>query len=1681
MATLPGVKLCLFMLVFNTVQNGERNHVLADGNIALGKAAFQTSTNWDADGPASRAVDGNTDPDLTNGKSCTHTNGEDNASWWVDLGQAYMVDRVVIYNRMDWGPERLNPFNIHIGDSDQVSANPMCGGNHQIDVTKPSMSVPCPGMRGRYLGVRLPGSNRKLSLCEVKIFPGETPGAMAALTTTQSPPTTLSVSTATTPGQKTAYGCRHEYLQLSCAEGETLWVLDANFGRTSTTHPCSSCNNCPTDCRAASSLSVVRSACQGQRQCSVLAHHSVFGDPCSGINKYLEASYRCITGAGWLERSAEWVITATKTSYPNSGGPDKVLDGDSESHWNPVVSDSWFITFDLGVPHTLSKISLTNFGDTAHDILNFRLQTSLVSSPYVWKNVMRPAETNVAATANPQEFGDLSFTGRFWRFNVTKTHGALQPWLRELNFFGARLETDCFGAEIAIHYGVTLQFCADACCAASSCLSFQYNSGSSCYLKTKLCSGAEKVYTGGGNMYDWFVGQGDGHWSQWGSWSGCDVTCGIGNQLRSRSCDNPPPVGGGANCIGDSEETRTCDTGQPCPVDGNWSQWTSWSGCDATCGFGKQSRSRRCDNPSPLGGGAGCAGESEETQVCVTGQPCPVNGNWSLWTSWSSCDVTCGFGNQSRNRSCDNPPPQHGGANCTGTLEEFRTCDSGQPCAVDGNWSLWTSWSSCDVTCGFGNQSRNRSCDNPPPQHGGANCTGTMEDIRTCDSGKPCAVVTSRVDSGTNRATAAVTTHFPNMAVRTVLVLWRSYAPATVANHVPLTGTGHSGLPGPVVTSRVDSGTNRATAAVTTHFPNMAVRTVLVLWRSYAPATVANHVPWTSWSSCDATCGFGNQLRNRSCDNPPPQHGGANCTGTMEELRTCDSGKPCAVDGKWSVWSSWSTCNVSCGVGYQTRNRSCDNPEPQYGGANCTGISEDEKACDFLTPCPVDGGWSPWTSWSNCSETCGNGSRNRSRRCDLPLPQHGGANCTGDAKQSQACGQDQACYVDGVWSAWSSWSTCITTCGLGSQARNRTCSKPLYGGANCTGVREEVHTCTGPLEPHCPTSTAGPTVAQTTPSPDPLAPSDGGTMEEFTRWETGEALPESYDAQASPVDMSKADSPVDSFSTLEAKIHFKRRLPYYILRVYIPTATVVAVSWMSFWVHYSETSARVGLGCTTFLMLVRLGGQIEKMPHISYIRAIDLWYVFCLAFSFLVILEYAVVHHLHNPQNRKAKQTEKKEMKTGANNRTIREKQSIVVQSSKCVAQEGNQMRVRQASAGRNRIWPSADSVSNQPVRTQSPGRDCLLVVSSTSKHTSNTCQRPDDTSQEGEGDNSQEEEPTVLPTSKRIQRLVNLVRAQHASGKQNRVWPSADSKLNQTVREQPSGRYFIVSPTSKHNYKRSQHQDNTWKDSDNNHTQEEQLVVIPPTKRFVKTVNQVRSTLKEANPKPVKVQPSGWELVIPPTRKLISVTSQRKEGNSRKTQEDTPTLIPPSEHLTKKTNQVQSTDKDSMPVGVQRLGHGLLIPPSSTFKSKTSQDQDNTGQKADEESTLVNEVGANTTYPLTGGQTTRKRRGDRGMQKPEELAKRNFVATAFSEQKILHQAQEPTEGTPTTSSDSCDELQGSVVDEKPAAPKARKKAGKSQHSTYKKPCSIDEWSRVIFPVGFLLFSIIYWVYYLYS
>ncbi|XP_064617624.1 meprin A subunit beta-like [Liolophura sinensis] len=52
-----------------------------------------------------------------------------------------------------------------------------------------------------------------------------------------------------------------------------------------------------------------------------------------------------------------------------------------------------------------------------------------------------------------------------------------------------------------------------------------------------------------------------------------------------------------------------------------------------------------------------------------------------------------------------------------------------------------------------------------------------------------------------------------------------------------------------------------------------------------------------------------------------------------------------AVDGQWGMWSEWSKCSVTCGTGSMTRNRICNNPEPDNGGRECVGNDQATEQC----------------------------------------------------------------------------------------------------------------------------------------------------------------------------------------------------------------------------------------------------------------------------------------------------------------------------------------------------------------------------------------------------------------------------------------------------------------------------------------------------------------------------------------------------------------------------------------------------------------------------------------------------------------------------------------------------------------------------------------------------------------
>ncbi|VDI19141.1 Hypothetical predicted protein, partial [Mytilus galloprovincialis] len=221
----------------------------------------------------------------------------------------------------------------------------------------------------------------------------------------------------------------------------------------------------------------------------------------------------------------------------------------------------------------------------------------------------------------------------------------------------------------------------------------------------------------------------NGNWGSWSDWTICSSSCDSGHQTRSRLCNNPVPISNGAYCNGKSFEVLNCSIAR-CTVDGSWGEWGQWSECNATCNGGVQKRSRYCNNPYPSAGGSACSGMADQILICADTN-CPVDGDWSEWSSWDTCSATCNGGIQDRNRKCDAPLPSNGGRYCNGSTIESRSCNN-ENCEIDGQWSTWQEWQPCNTTCGNGSKHRIRECDSPSPYFGGSECMGLNFDIQTC-------------------------------------------------------------------------------------------------------------------------------------------------------------------------------------------------------------------------------------------------------------------------------------------------------------------------------------------------------------------------------------------------------------------------------------------------------------------------------------------------------------------------------------------------------------------------------------------------------------------------------------------------------------------------------------------------------------------------------------------------------------------------------------------------------------------------------------------------------------------------------------------------------------------------------------------------------------------------------------
>ncbi|XP_070546544.1 uncharacterized protein [Ptychodera flava] len=215
---------------------------------------------------------------------------------------------------------------------------------------------------------------------------------------------------------------------------------------------------------------------------------------------------------------------------------------------------------------------------------------------------------------------------------------------------------------------------------------------------------------------------------------------------------------------------------------------------------------------------------------------------------------------------------------------------------------------------------------------------------------------------------------------------------------------------------------------------------------------------WFPWTQCSVSCGRGGRrTRRRFCDHKKADFCGR---GTDLEEEICIM-PLCLIDGEWGPWQKMSECSHNCGGGKILMTRNCfyDTDDPDAYGKPCPGQPIQYENCNTAT-CPdsqiqqllvdvqslarsiiaqgeVTGDWGVWTSWTECSSTCGEGYKQRNRDC----LQEGG-DC-GGAKEDYADCYESGCEeANGMlpWNTWSVWSSC----GSGTPTCTRTRHCP-YG------------------------------------------------------------------------------------------------------------------------------------------------------------------------------------------------------------------------------------------------------------------------------------------------------------------------------------------------------------------------------------------------------------------------------------------------------------------------------------------------------------------------------------------------------------------------------------------------------------------------------------------------------------
>lgn len=168
--------------------------------------------------------------------------------------------------------------------------------------------------------------------------------------------------------------------------------------------------------------------------------------------------------------------------------------------------------------------------------------------------------------------------------------------------------------------------------------------------------------------------------------------------------------------------------------------------------------------------------------------------------------------------------------------------------------------------------------------------------------------------------------------------------------------------------------------------------------KSIAGALLARHPVSVTVAADGQWSGYSSGVYN-GCSSMGTNHEvliyGYDCETSVDAEGRCvfdDKGYPKNGDGYAVVVNSWGKWgeNGSGEMRSRWRGRS---------GQLCNNLAEEALILKVSGPAPVDGGWSAYSAWGECK----NSVQTRTRTCTNPAPANGGADCQGPAGEQQPC------------------------------------------------------------------------------------------------------------------------------------------------------------------------------------------------------------------------------------------------------------------------------------------------------------------------------------------------------------------------------------------------------------------------------------------------------------------------------------------------------------------------------------------------------------------------------------------------------------------------------------------------------------------------------------------------------